>query len=128
MKKPFKLSLSLGKSLQKMINIIQPDKLLKPTSVFSTPAYHGKSLSLINPNVNSQFSTTTLLKNYSYNLSTTRSTNVRSSHWRSSIKKVFLKFRKIHRKTSVPEFFINKVAGFPAFRLNTERYTVSLCV
>ena len=62
MKKPFKLSLSLGKSLQKMINIIQPDKLLKPTSVFSTPAYHGKSLSLINPNVNSQFSTTTLLK------------------------------------------------------------------
>ena len=38
MKTPFKLSLFLGKSL-KIINIVYPDKLLKPTCVALTAAY-----------------------------------------------------------------------------------------
>ena len=31
--------------------------------------------------------------------------------WRCAVKKVFLKFRQVHRKTPVPESFFNKVAG-----------------
>ena len=39
----------------------------------------------------------------------------RCSHRRCSLKKVFLKFRKIHRKTSVPESLFKTVAGLRSF-------------
>ena len=51
-----------------------------------------------------------LLQNKS-NSPLSKSISVRRSHWRCSIKKVFLKFCKFHRKTPMFEFLFNKVAG-----------------
>ena len=38
----------------------------------------------------------------------------RSSHWRCSVKKGVLKFRKFHRKTPVLDSLLNKVTDFQA--------------
>ena len=40
----------------------------------------------------------------------TRMTHRRSSRRRGSVKRVFLRFLKIYRKTPVPEFIFNKVS------------------
>ena len=40
---------------------------------------------------------------------------LRSRRWKCSIKKVILKFRNIHKKTTVLESLFNKVTGFRAY-------------
>ena len=50
------------------------------------------------------------------------------------MKKIFLEFRKIHRKTPVPDLFFNKVAGLKPFLtehlwwLLLHLHTINVCV
>ena len=46
----------------------------------------------------------------------------RSSHRRCSLKKMFQKFRKLHRKTPVLESLFNKVAGLKTCNLIKKRF------
>ena len=55
-------------------------------------------------------------------------TNCRSSHRRSSVKTVLLKFCKIHRKTPVPESFFNKIAALRQLFVQTASEIILLYI